>query len=221
MQSFISNSYAELFELAGNYHNFPKPSADHLLQNMGYRALSLNAQAPIFYAGDYTQGKYLYLDPSCELLLGYNKEYIASAGQHFFNSLIHPADYRIFNTHVFPENMRFLQHQPAAERLNYSCSYNYRVKVRAGHYITVLQRSTYYLHPITGHPLASVGFIIDISHFKEGSSIVHTIERIDRNFSVLSAEPVLKAVYYPDKEVSLLSKRETEILQLIVAGSTS
>jgi DNA-binding CsgD family transcriptional regulator len=77
------------------------------------------------------------------------------------------------------------------------------------------------LHPVTGHPLASVGFVIDITHFKEGTKIIHTIERIDRNFSVLSAEPVYKMVYYPDKNSDLLSKREVEILQLIYEGLSS
>jgi DNA-binding CsgD family transcriptional regulator len=221
MQHLIPSSFQELFEQAGNYYSFPKPSADALLRNMGYNAASLNAQAPIFYAGDYTQGKYLYLDPSCELLLGYNKEYIAGAGQHFYNSIIHPSDYAIFNKHIFPNSIRFLQDQPHEERLKYSCSYNYRVKIRSGHYITVLQRATFFLHPDTHVPLASVGFIIDITHFKEGSKMIHTIERIDRGFSVLSAEPVYKAAYYPDKEDALLSKREVEILQLICSGLPS
>ncbi len=51
--------------------------------------------------------------------------------------------------------------------------------------------------------------------------MIHTIERIDRGFSVLSAEPVHKAAYYPDKEHTLLSKREVEILQLICNGVSS
>jgi DNA-binding CsgD family transcriptional regulator len=221
MEFLISASYQDLFEQASSYHSFPKPTAEMLLQKMGYKTISLNAQAPIFYAGDYTKGQYLYLDPSCELLLGYNKEYIASAGQHFYNNLIHPSDYKIFNVDIFPQNIRFLKKQPLADRLNYSCSYNYRLKVRSGNYIMVLQRATYYLHPETGHPLASVGFIINITHFKEGTSIVHTIERIDRNFSTLSAEPVFKAVHYPDIKNGLLSKRESQILQLIYNGLNS
>src|SRR5688500_10923203 len=131
MQALIPNSFQELFEQAGNFYAFPKPKADVLLQNMGFKASSLNAQAPIFYAGDYTQRKYLYLDPSCEILFGYSKEYLADAGHSFYNSLIHPDDYRIFNKVIFPESIKFLQKQEHSERLNFSCSYNYRVKVKS------------------------------------------------------------------------------------------
>lgn len=221
MEALIPNSFQELFEVAKNFDSFPKPTSDSLLQNMGFRASSLNAQAPIFYAGDYTQGKYLYLDPSCELLFGFTREYIANAGHSFYNSLIHPDDYSIFNRLIFPENIKFLQKQPHTDRLNFSCSYNYRVKIKSGQWLTVLQRGTYFLHPTEGKPLASVGFIIDITHFKEGTSIIHTIERIDRGFSVLSKEPVYKAVYYPQKENNLLSKREMEILQMLHNGLSS
>ena len=86
MQALIPNSYQELFEQAGSFYDFPKPKADFLLENMGFKASSFNAQAPIFYAGDYTQGKYLYLDPSCEILFGYTKEYLAHSGHKFYNS---------------------------------------------------------------------------------------------------------------------------------------
>jgi len=221
MQALIPNSYQELFEQAGTFYDFPKPKADFLLQNMGFKASSLNAQAPIFYAGDYTLGKYLYLDPSCEILFGYTKEYIADGGHSFYNSLIHPDDYKIFNKIIFPESIRFLQKQHHLERLNFSCSYNYRVKVKSGQWLTVLQRGTYFLHPTENHPLASVGFIIDITHFKEDIRIIHTIERIDRNFSVLSKEPVYKAIYYPQQENDLLSKREMEVLQMLHEGLSS
>lgn len=221
MQSLIPNSYQELFEQASNFYAFPIPKADFLLQNMGFKGSSLNAQAPIFYAGDYTQGKYLYLDPSCEIVFGYSKEYLADEGHSFYNSLIHPDDYRIFNKIIFPESIKFLQNQPHSERLKFSCSYNYRVKIRSGEWLTVLQRGTYFLHPTEGYPLASVGFIIDITHFKEDTSMIHTIERIDRNFSVLSKEPVYKAIYYPQQKSELLSKREMEVLQMLRQGLSS
>jgi DNA-binding CsgD family transcriptional regulator len=221
MHNLIPSTYQELFDAAEHYYSFPKPQTQELLQNMGYRASSLNAQAPIFYAGDYTRGVYLHLDPSCEILLGFTKEFLANQGHEFYNSLIHPNDYMIFNQKIFPETINFYRKLDPSERLNYSCSYNYRVRVKSNKYLTVLQRGTYYLHPETGIPLANVGFIIDITHFKEDTKMIHTIEKIDRNFSVLSAEPVYKAIYYPQKENTGLTKRENEILQMIVDGLSS
>ena len=211
----------ELLEQVGDYYHYPKPAADDLLQNMGFRAASFNAQSPIFYAGDYSQGKYLYIDPSCQAVLGYELEHIAKEGPVYFTSLWHPADFKIYSEKTFPETIKFLKKQHPGERLKFSSSLNYRIKARNGRYLTVLQRSTYFLHPDTGQPLAVVGFIIDITHYKEDTRVIHTIEKIDRNFSVLSKDPVYKAIYYPEKESGVLSKREMEILQLIYEGLNS
>src|ERR1051326_1094224 len=103
MQSILPNSYLELLEDVGDYYQYPKPGADELLQNMGFKAVSFNAQSPLFYAGDYTQGKYLYLDTSCQAVLGYELEHIAKEGPIYFASLWHPADFKIYNEKVFPE----------------------------------------------------------------------------------------------------------------------
>jgi len=221
MQPLLPNSYLELLEQAEDYHNYPKPETFELLRNMGFRTASFNAQSPIFYAGDYSQGKYLYIDPSCQTVLGYKVEHIAREGPVYFTSLWHPADFKIYSEKIFPETIKFLKAQHPGERLKFSSSINYRIKARNGKYLTVLQRSTYFLHPDTGQPLAVVGFIIDITHYKEDSKVIHTIEKIDRNFSVLSREPVYKAVYYPEMESAVLSKREMEVLQLIYQGLSS
>jgi len=221
MKALLPNSYRELLEQVEHYYHYPKPGADELLQNMGFRAASFNAQAPIFYAGDYSQGKYLYIDPSCKAVLGYELEYLAKQGPVYFASLWHPADFKIYNEKTFPETIKFLKNQHPGDRLKFSSSLNYRIKARNGRWLTVLQRSTYFLHPDTGQPLAVVGFIIDITHYKEDTRIIHTIEKIDRNFSVLSKDSVYKAIYYPEKENGILSKRETEILQLICQGLSS
>jgi len=221
MKSLLPNSYTELLSQVGQYYAYPKPCADELLQNMGFSAASFNAQAPIFYAGDYSQGKYLYIDPSCHAVLGYELEHIATEGPVYFTSLWHPADFKIYSEKTFPETIKFLKKQHPNERLKFSSSLNYRIKARNGRYLTVLQRSTYFLHPNTGEPLAVVGFIIDITHYKEDTRIIHTIEKIDRNFSVLSGEPVYKAIYYPEKESGILSKREIQVLQLVCEGVKS
>lgn len=221
MKSLLPNSYTELLDLVENYYHYPKPSADELLQNMGFRSASFNAQAPIFYVGDYSQGKYLYIDPSCKAVLGYELEYLAREGPAYFTSLWHPADFKIYNKEIFPETLKFLQRQIPKDRPKFSSSINYRIRTRKGLYLTVLQRSTYFLHPGTAQPLAVVGFIIDITHYKEDTRIIHTIEKINKDFSVLSKEPVYKAIYYPEKEDGILSKRETEILQLIYQGLSS
>lgn len=221
MQRLVPNSYEDLLVQVESYHNFPKPSTDELLSNMGFRAASLNAQAPIFYAGDYSQGKYLYIDPSCHAVLGYELEHLAKEGPVYFTSLWHPADFKIYSEKTFPETIKFLKRQPVKDQLNFSSSINYRIKTQNGRYITVLQRSTYFLHPDSGQPLAVVGFIIDITHYKEGSKIIHTIDRVDHNFSTLNSEPVYKAVYYPDREDAEFTRRELEIISLIYRGLSS
>src|SRR6185295_6769364 len=193
-------SYQELMERLESYYQYSKPGVDELMDHMGFRTDSFKAQAPVYFIRDYSQGKYVFVDPSCRDVLGYEAEDLTKAGPAHFASWFHPADLKIFSEKAFPETIKFLKKQHPDERLKFSSSLNYRIKTKDGKYIAVLQRSTYFLHPDTGQPLAVVGCISDITHYKEDSRIVHPIEKIDDVPSTLPRNPVYKAVYYPDHE---------------------
>lgn len=219
--SLIPNSYQELLEKAGNYSLSNANQPNELISNLGLGGLQLHAQAPVFYIVDYTTKKYLFIDPSCKKLLGYDLEFLSEAGPVYFTGLWNKNDFKCINEKVMPEAMRFLKNQSVTEYPNFSVSYNYRVKSATGQYLTVMQRSTYFSVSNDGWPLAAIGYIVDITHFKTDTSLVLTIEHIDRNFTTLSKEPLLKSIYHPDKIDSILSNRELEILAAVKQGMAS
>lgn len=217
----IPNSYSELIAHASNYSNITKPNVSDLLKHLGFQGASLHAQAPIFYVVDYTSRKYLYIDPSCEKVLGYDLEFLSDAGPVYFTGLWNKNDFKIYNENIIPEALSFLKTQPVSSYPDFSCTCNYRLKTRSGNELTFLQRSTFFLSSEKGDPLAAVGFIVDISYYKTDTSIIHTIEKVDRNFSSISKTPVFKSVHYPDRVGSILSKRELDILVGIFEGLSS
>jgi len=219
--SLIPNSYQELLANAGNYSHISKPQTVDIINSLGLQGLQLHAQAPVFYVVDYTQKKFLFISPSCEKLLGYSVEFLADAGPVYITELWNQNDYKCINEKVIPQVMAFLKNREVSEYPEYSVSYNYRVQAKDGHYLTIMNRCTYFAVSDDGWPLAAVGFIVDITHFKTDTSMVLTIDKIDRNFTTLSKIPLLKSIYYPDKVDSILSKRELEILSAVKQGMCS
>ena len=219
--SLIPNSYEELLEKAGNYGQLNTYQSIELINNLGLGGLQLDAQAPVFYIVDYTTKKYLFIDPSCKKLLGYDIEFLSEAGLIYFTGLWNKNDFTCINEKVIPEAISFLKHKPVTEYPNFSVSYNYRVQAANGQYLSVMQRSTYFSVSNDGWPLAAVGYIVDITHFKTDTSLVLTIEHVDRNFTTLSKVPLVKKIYYPDKVDSILSNRELEILSAVKQGMAS
>lgn len=226
MAKFIPSHYFDLIEKAESFHHLQLPKAEELIRDTAIKKEALGSLEaffiePMFYIADYTQNKYLYMDKGLNLLFGYDLEKLMESGpKYLVSTLWHPNDCKVFNEKILPEVMQFLKKQPAYHFCNISFSFNYRMRTIKGNYLSILQRSTYYMGE-DGLPLASVGFVLDITHFKEGTSMIHTIERIDSDFTNISKTPLLKSVYYPDHECSQLSKRELEILKYLAKGMSS
>lgn len=221
MQNITPNTYERLIEEASRHVHYSKPEMEILINDLKDQSLRLNAQSPLFYAVDYTQQKYIYIDPSCNKILGYDFKYIENEGPLLYLNLLHKNDKKIFTENIIPETLDFLSRHDYKEHSSFSFSLNYRIKKDNGDYITLLQRSTYYLSSAEPKPLAAVGYATDISDYKQDTSIIHTIEKTNRNSSVFSKTVMQKTVYYPDRYTGIFSKREMEILQLIHNGLSS
>jgi DNA-binding CsgD family transcriptional regulator len=179
--------------------------------------------APVTYLLDYSNRKYLYVDEACFDLMGYTSNYFTESGLDNYIAQWHPDDYKILNEIVYPENFNFIRTIPFHEYGDYIFSHNHRLLNARGEYITVLQRSSFIAGVDPRKPAGSIGVVFDISHFKNDLNIVHTIEKVikyDRgNYNKLIEKktyPVSETVY-----ISLLSKRELEILQLMSEGLNS
>lgn len=221
MKEIIPRSYQQLINLASDYRNFPKPEPEKLLKNSYFQNISMHAHTPLFYVVDYTTSRYLYIDPLSKEVLGYDVNFLTNEGPIFYTSLWHRNDFNIFSREILPQSLLFLRQNLYTNCTDYSFSYNYRIRTKTGELLTMLQRSTYYINSTNGIPMAAVGFAIDITHFKEDSKIIFTIEKIDRNFSTVSKQPLYKAVYFPDSTENVISKRELDVLILIYQGLNS
>ncbi len=217
----LPGSYRELINCATDYTNISRPITYDLLKYLGFDTTSSFSHAQIFYVIDYRHHKYLYIDPLFQKLLGYDKELLPDAGTSYFTGLWNRNDLKVFSENIFPETIHFLKQHSVCDYPVFSFSFNYRVNTKDGVGYTLLQRATYFSDPEDGNPLAAVGSIINITNYKTDSSIIHTVEKIDQNFSAVSDVRLFKSVYYPDKTDSVLSKRELEILAAIYKGMCS
>lgn len=178
-------------------------------------------QMPLSYVIDYFRKKYLYIDPSFDVMFGFENEFFNRAGPGYFTYLCHKNDLRIINEFIFPEVIRFLGKFEVPDYSKFSFSFNYRIRNVEGHYISLLQKTRFYAATRYGKPIAAAGYVVDISHYKEDSRIVHIVEQAENNVTHTYAPPLFKSTYYPDKFDSVLSNRELEILDGINKGLSS
>jgi DNA-binding CsgD family transcriptional regulator len=217
-----SRSYREYLDSASSGAWSPSKKDTQDIVDRFQGKLSINSRfAPVTYLIDYSTKKYLYVAESCFDLFGYTARQWMEEGLEGYLSKWHPADFRIWNEHIFPANLKFLSSLPLEKYEHVIFSSNYRVRNPVGEYITVVQRSSYIPGNTPGKPLAAIGVAFDISHFKNNTTIVHTIEEVkdadDRSYNEL----LYKRVYDTDVMNPLLTSRELHILQLMAEGLSS
>ncbi len=174
---------------------------------------------PMIYLMDYTSKQYLFITKSTRIL-GHHPGKFISGGLDFTLSNYNKKDLKIFNEEIFPDRMNFLQDLPANEQANYIFSYNYRMKNRDGEYTNLLQRNCFIKSDEHGNPLMSLGMVININNFKAENPVIQTIEKYNAD-KLAGTTTIFKKAYYLNKEDSLLTKREIELLLYIADGLTS
>jgi DNA-binding CsgD family transcriptional regulator len=175
---------------------------------------------PFTYLIDYSTGKYLFVEKTCFDLFGYTKQYLLKIGHSGYFSKIHSKDHDVLTNVEFKDLVKFLNHIPLDKYGDYVFSFNYRFPDAVGEYRIFMQRHSYIQGNDMGNPSGAVGMVYDISHFKNDSTIVCTIEEmIPENNSVVS-NLVFKKVYPVKQDIPILpiSKREKEILNGIATG---
>lgn len=175
----------------------------------------MHAHCGVLFIIDFVKGDFLHVDETCNYLLGYNANFLRNEGLINYKNMWHKNDWKIFNEKIFPADCNFLQthHAPASD---YLFSFNYRIKNSESKYIPVLQRTIY----IVGEhrlPVAAISCSINLSNYRDDSTIVHTIEQVGPSCSNNCPSILHKQVYNPDFQ-GALSKREAEILHEISEG---
>jgi DNA-binding CsgD family transcriptional regulator len=178
---------------------------------------------PAFFLLDYSTKEYIYVEANFLNQMGYTDQFFLETGLETYLSKWHQHDFEIINARVFPDNIAFLKTLPLEDYPLYIFSYNYRMRDTNGDYFTTLQRFSYIPSTVMGEPAGMIGIVLDITHFKNDLSVIHTIEKVlpttERNITEL----ILKKSY-PIYEVAdhvTLTKREREILSLIAEGLSS
>ena len=120
---------------------------------------------------------------------------------------------------IRPYEIDFLKKIQPHEQGNYIFSHNYRLKTDSNKVVTLFQQNTLVLSPDTGLPQYYVGNLVDISHLKKDSSIIHRIEKIVSKDNILEKESFYSSTFYPPTD--LLTSREIEILKLMAEGMSS
>jgi DNA-binding CsgD family transcriptional regulator len=182
---------------------------------------AVNRLAPITYVADNVRRRYLLFNGSSRQLLGYDAEFMVKAGPQYYVNLLHHNDYKIYQEKICPEARDFLRQHNDGNCSDYSFSVNYRIKGKDGNYLNLLQRVIYIALADYNVPMIELGFLTDITHYKEDTRMIHVIEKADYHRNILSTVQLMKSVYFPDKLDKMLSNRECEILKGISEGLSS
>ncbi|MBX2917241.1 MAG: PAS domain-containing protein [Cyclobacteriaceae bacterium] len=219
MAQSIPNSYQDLLVQASLFENQPVfPPLDSLLQNFGMEPKGVQVQTPLYYVLDYVNKRYLHIAPSVASILGYTNTQLLESGPGFYMNLWHPDDLAVYSNKVVPATIKFLKEKSNRTNTLYAISHNHRIKNAYGNWMVFLQRSSY-IWSASGEIIGAFGFSIDITHYKESPSIVHTIEKIDTHFNPIDKEPCYKMTYH--HKGALFSEREVDVLKAIYGGLSS
>ncbi|WPU91875.1 helix-turn-helix transcriptional regulator [Mucilaginibacter sabulilitoris] len=193
-----------------------------MIGNLSGNSFDLLAHnAPVVYLNDYRSNSYVFMSKTIKSLCGHDAEAFIRGGIGHAVSLFHKDDLRLFNEQIFPDRLKFLKSIPASEHKNYLFSYNFRIKTKAGHYISILQKNTFIQSDLRGNPLMSLGMIYDISAYADPAKTVHTIDKFSTDAPCSKIQTLEQTNYYLDDRYKQFSNREREVLLWMADGLTS
>ncbi|MXV49661.1 hypothetical protein GS399_01655 [Pedobacter sp. HMF7647] len=217
MKEIRQFSYNDFLHFSSKRKSVQIPETNDLVRDFNHHALLNNLYPSAIYLIDYTDNTYSSLDTNNNSFLGYSTRFLINAGPSFFYSLWNPEDFKIYNGQIFPEQMEFLKDNVRDDCSEFTFTTNYRIKNKDGSWSSVIQRACYLCGADDCIPVASLGSLTDITHFKNDSKIIHIIERMsDQHVIVLKNKS-----YFPHEYYSTLSKREVDVLKLVCNGLCS
>ncbi|KAA3436555.1 LuxR C-terminal-related transcriptional regulator [Rufibacter hautae] len=174
----------------------------------------------IFQVGDYyhyifncQEAKVDFVHHNVLPVLGYDPQEITTP---FILDRIHPDDLAWFLKYEDAAK-DFLLSLPPDRSLKYKIRYDYRIKKANGEYLRILQQVLPIQVDVSGGVLRTLGIHTDISHLKKDGLPMLSYIGLEGEPSYINVQA--KNVFSPDRE--LLSKREKEILSLLIAGLPS
>jgi DNA-binding CsgD family transcriptional regulator/PAS domain-containing protein len=175
----------------------------------------------IFHVGSYyyyvfniKTGEFDFMSPEVEGVLGYTQ---SEATVSQIMSGIHPEDISWF-LNFENKVVEFFSQLRADQVLKYKVSYDYRIRKANGEYIRLLQQVvTIQFDEQSRSLLRTFGVHTDITHLKKEGKPVLSFIGLDGEPSYTNVD--VKKIFTPTQ--SYISKREKQVLQLLIEGKSS
>lgn len=159
------------------------------------------------------RGELDYIHPCVYDVLGYTPDECSITEMM---QRIHPEDAPRF-LEFEQAAVDFFSRLPPEKVLKYKMRYDLRVRKANGEYVRMLQQSTCIQHDETGAVLRTLCVHTDITHLKPTGAPVLSFVGLDGEPSFFNVE--IRKKFMPAREV--LTRREKEILRLVLAGMPS
>ena len=220
-KSKSQGGYLNLLDQAKLHSDIPAPASDEVISRFRLSPQYSSLQGSLLYIVDYTRLNYSTVSTYCDHYLGYPTAYLMDAGPDFYVNLWHKDDFRIYNEQIMPDVLRYLKEHNCSDASDIMITLNYRIRDKKGNYIKISQRSVFLHTAPNCLPLAAVGTITDISSFKPDANIVFSMEKLAKPGTAEENSEIIKAVYYPNEQDGMLTKREIEVLKWVCEGYSS
>ncbi len=146
-------------------------------------------------------------------VLGYQK---AEFSLEMLMDAVHPDD-RPYFLNFENKALEFLSALPIEKLMKYKVRHDFRVKAKDGRYVRLLHQAIIIQHDENGQIMRTLGFETDITHIKPEGKPTLSFIGLEGEPSYINVD--VENVFTVSKE--LLSKREKQILLLIMEGKLS
>lgn len=146
-------------------------------------------------------------------ILGYQKNEFSI---EMLTASIHPDDHSYF-LNFENRSLDFLASLPVDKLMKYKIRHDFRVKAKDGRYVRLLHQGIIIQHDEKGQLMRSLGFETDITHLKPEGKPTLSFIGLDGEPSYVNVD--VENIFAVNKDV--LSKREKQILRLIMEGKLS
>ena len=214
----LPEDYANFLKKTRHYHvgelveYIERSCSADSLTNSGSPSSNL---LPASFILDYTQKKYIYASSRVGNIIDRPLSYFLDGGIEYGTSLWHKEDLNVFSQHVLTQNLNFLKETPADNHVDFLFTCNYRIKDSRGDLKNIMQQSIFIKSADNRMPLAVMGFLFDISKFRNDRRIYHSIEPHNGLNKTGSKGPLLENIYFLDAKEMQLTRREIEILKYL------